>query len=272
MRKDKKWLKDEVSELYPSYDEMYVSPDYETVAKTETISKVLELINQLDDPETLSQEWIDENVVEGDFRGEQEFWYGRFIEEEKVRNLLVPKKDDGFVVFEKDKVDEEVQRMIDETYKAMNEKPVIPKFVADWYEENLSGGYTNNRNKFSGNDVFRVIQDVLNISEGFNTWEDYNLDEKIVAWVEENEEDFIHLIVNCSYKDGYEVEKEKLYHVVNKENYFMLRKYDGLVDILHASTSMSRDEFGKDTRFMLTEQEIKDYDERFLVFAEEVTE
>ncbi|WP_373752344.1 DUF3310 domain-containing protein [Jeotgalibaca porci] len=50
MKKDKEWLRDEVSELYPSYDEMYVSPDYETVAKTETISKVLELIDQLDEP------------------------------------------------------------------------------------------------------------------------------------------------------------------------------------------------------------------------------
>ena len=44
MKKDKEWLKEEVFELY-------VSPDYETVAKTETISKVLELINQLDEPE-----------------------------------------------------------------------------------------------------------------------------------------------------------------------------------------------------------------------------
>lgn len=51
MKKDKNWLKEEVSELYPSYDEMYVSPDYETVAKTETVSKVLELIDQLDEPE-----------------------------------------------------------------------------------------------------------------------------------------------------------------------------------------------------------------------------
>lgn len=51
MNKDKEWLKEEVFELYPSYDEMYVSPDYETVAKTETISKVLELIDQLDEPE-----------------------------------------------------------------------------------------------------------------------------------------------------------------------------------------------------------------------------
>ncbi|WP_373750064.1 DUF1642 domain-containing protein [Jeotgalibaca porci] len=51
MRKDKAWLRDEVSELYPSYDEMYMSPDHETVAKTETISNVLELIDQLDEPE-----------------------------------------------------------------------------------------------------------------------------------------------------------------------------------------------------------------------------
>jgi len=52
------------------------------------------LIDQLDEAETLSLDWIDENVVEGDFRGEQQFWYGRFIEEEKVRNLLVPKQEE----------------------------------------------------------------------------------------------------------------------------------------------------------------------------------
>ena len=51
MKKDKKWLKKEVFELYPKYGAMYVSPDYETVAKTETISKVLELIDQLDEPQ-----------------------------------------------------------------------------------------------------------------------------------------------------------------------------------------------------------------------------
>lgn len=65
MRKDKAWLRDEVSELYPSYDEMYVSPDYETVAKTETISKVLELIDKLEEPEKpvipqFVADWIEE--------------------------------------------------------------------------------------------------------------------------------------------------------------------------------------------------------------------
>lgn len=83
------------------------------------------------------------------------------------------------------------------------EKIVIPKFVADWYEENLSGGSKDNRNKFSGNDVFRVIQDVLETSKGFKLFENYGIDKKIATWAEENEEDFIHLIVNCSYKEGY---------------------------------------------------------------------
>lgn len=82
-------------------------------------------------------------------------------------------------------------------------KIVIPQFVADWYEENLSGGHTDNRNKFSGNDVFRVIQDVLETSKGFKVFENYGIDKKIATWAEENEEDFIHLIVNCSYKEGY---------------------------------------------------------------------
>ncbi|WP_373768376.1 DUF1642 domain-containing protein [Jeotgalibaca porci] len=313
MRKDKKWLRDEVSELYPSYDEMYVSPDYETVAKTETISKVLELIDQLDEPEqteqsptqsmieqvlevfftvvtelderespltfkefvyqslekldepeVLSQEWVDENVIEGDFRGEQEFWYGRFIEEEKVRNLLVPEQDNGFVVFEKDKLDEEVQRMIDETYKAMSEKPVIPQFVADYYKdyEHLELTFE----EWFGREEFEAGSKTEN---------------KTFEWLLDNshevniERQFILADIIAHGLDGYEVEKEKLYHVVNKENYFMLRKDDGLVVTvvtMQVSPAMSRDKYGKDTRFMLTEKEIKDYDERYWAFAQEVTE
>ena len=85
------------------------------------------------------------------------------------------------------------------------------------------------------------------------------------------EEEREYLLIDA-IRYGYEVEKEKLYHVVNKENYFMLRKYDGLVDIMQVSSTVSRDEFGKDTRFMLTEQEIKDFDKRYWAFAEEVTD
>lgn len=187
MKKCKEWLKNEVSELYPSYDEMYMSPDYETVAKTETISKVLELIDQLDEPE----------------------------------------------------------------------KPVIPKFIANWIEETKKQGKSL---------VFAITHIYYKNEIGKSPNKEEN---KIFQWMElaYNEEVFAR-----AWIDGYEVEKEKRYHVVNKENYFMLRKYDGLVDIMRVSSSMSRDEYGKDTSFMLTEKEIKDYDGRYWAFAQEVME
>lgn len=130
------------------------------------------------------------------------------------------------------------------------QKPVIPQFVANFIRETKP----NNSLRLAFEYIAQQKID--------------NYDDELALWVEEgNSELFAR-----AWIDGYEVEREKVYHVVNKKNYFMLRKYDGLVDIFHVSPSMSRDEYGKDTRFMLTEKEIKDYDERFWAFAEEVEE
>ena len=134
------------------------------------------------------------------------------------------------------------------------QKPVIPQFVADWIESQDDPIYKMCVNyEMWGVNAFDA--------DGATTFTG-----EIAEWFDDtlNVENYYRACI-----DGYEVEKEKLYHVVNKENYFMLRKYDGLVE-LHTSPSMSRDKHGKDTRFMLTEKEIKDYDERFWAFAEPV--
>ena len=131
-------------------------------------------------------------------------------------------------------------------------KPVIPQFVADWIDAH----------SLHGNNPLREYRDLENdFNEGWLNEKDAS----IYHWTNKNPYAFIDAL-----RYGYEVEKEKRYHVVNKENYFMLRKYDGLVDILRVSSSMSRDEYGKDMSFMLTEKEIKDYDERYWAFAQEV--
>lgn len=220
MKKDKEWLKKEVFELYPRYGAMYVSPDYETVAKTETISKVLELIDQLDESE-LTQDQVDNYLHE--------------------RNFVA--------------VDAMMVHQTGMQNKVIVERPVIPQFVADYIE----------KWKYEG----------LIMHEWFTFDHDDQDEEKVSKWLYNNDNETNkrrEFMLIDAIRYSYEVEKEKLYHVVNKENYFLLRKYDGLVDILHALTAMSRDKYGKDTRFMLTEQEIKDYDERFWEFAEEVTE
>lgn len=192
----------------------------------QALEYVQELIDQLDEPETLSEKWIENHTASADTISYYSDENVPVVTVEKLKNLLVPKQ----------------------------EKPVIPQFVADWIDAyNL---YGNN-----------PLREYIDLESDFNEgWTDEE-DAAVYHWINKNPYAFIDAL-----RYGYEVEKEKLYHVVNKENYFLLRKYDGLVDILHTLTAMSRDKYGKDTRFILTEQEIKDYDERFLVFAEEVTE
>lgn len=139
--------------------------------------------------------------------------------------------------------------------KVVVEKPVIPQFVADYIE----------KWKYK-----RLI-----MHEWFMFDHDDEDEDKVSKWLYNNDDETNkrrEFMLIDAIRYSYEIEKEKLYHVVNKGNYFLLRKYDGLVDILHELTAMSRDKYGKDTRFMLTEQEIKEYDKRFWPFALKVEE
>ena len=96
----------------------------------------------------------------------------------------------------------------------------IPQFMADWFEYQLKNN--NDLDKFGGNDIFRIIQDVIKVSNGESTWEDYGVTDEIAKFAEDNEELFLNLIVNCSLGYGYTVEKEKLYilkHIDLSEQY-----------------------------------------------------
>ena len=85
----------------------------------------------------------------------------------------------------------------------------IPLFMADWFEYQLKNN--NDLDKFDGNAIFRIIQDVIKVSNDESTWEYYGITTEIVKFAEDNEELFLNLIVNCSVGNGYTVEKEKLY-------------------------------------------------------------
>ena len=81
-------------------------------------------------------------------------------------------------------------------YDSFFEKPIVPQYVADWYE-------ANKRNldlSLSG-----LVFDLATNSPIY-----YN--EEFKAWVEDNKETFITTIVNM-HQFGYEVEKEKQYTV-----------------------------------------------------------
>lgn len=206
VKKDKEWALNKLDD-YLSVEGVNEARNALTFAKG--------VINQLDEPEVLSQEWVDENVVEGDFRGEQQFWYGRFIEEEKVRSLLVPKQ----------------------------ELPVIPQWVADNIESKKRVGTR------------------LNVA--MSAFPETSLEKELD--IDEHE---CNEIYARAWLDGYTVKKEKKYQVKDK-NVFMLFKLDGKVVptaehfIVSITSNIEND---------LTEQEIKDYDERYFAFAEPVEE
>ena len=103
---------------------------------------------------------------------------------------------------------------------------VVPRLMADWFENQLKN---NESKKFDGNDVFRIIQDVIKVSNDESTWEDYGITDEIAKFAEDNEELFLNLIVNCSLGYGYTVEKEKLYYLCEKNTgYYLTKKGDTL--------------------------------------------
>lgn len=140
----------------------------------------------------------------------------------------------------------------------------IPQFMADWFEYQLKNN--NDLDKFDGNDIFRIIQDVIRVSNYESTWEDYGITDEIVKFAEDNEELFLNLIVNCSLGYGYTVEREQLYEIrlplpKNDDNDYALVDVKGYIL-----------EDALPTKYKLTESEIKAIDERYWTFAVPVEE
>lgn len=131
------------------------------------------------------------------------------------------------------------------------EKPVIPKFVADWYEDHK--------------DNFEIYLSGLCINF---TCHRERLNDKLANWYEQLENKPIQTLVNM-HQFGYEIEKEKQYVVVIPEvgrNGFMQLWKNKEGKLLFNFEDKIR--YGE--VYLLTEQEIKHRDERLLQFAEEV--
>ena len=76
----------------------------------------------------------------------------------------------------------------------------------------------------------------------------------------------IDLVALAMITENYEVEEEQRYYVLDPDDIPLLERANG--QIHKATTGLSLYEDGRDnSRFELTEQEIKDYDERFWAFA-----
>ena len=78
----------------------------------------------------------------------------------------------------------------------MYKKPVVPQFVADWYEDN--------RDDFEFN-LYRLCIDYYNC----------DLDMKMTIWFRDKRNKSIQTLV-AMHQVGYEVKKEKLYRAKNR--------------------------------------------------------
>lgn len=110
MKKDKSWLKEEVYKLIESYTSF--GGHEHTFITGANVNKLGVLIDQLDEPETLSEEWIENHTASADTISYYSEDSVPVVTVEKLKNLLAPKQ----------------------------EKPVIPQFVTDWIDtHNLHG-------------------------------------------------------------------------------------------------------------------------------------
>ena len=65
---------------------------------------------------------------------------------------------------------------------------VVPRLMADWFENQLKN---NESKKFDGNDVFRIIQDVIKISSGVWSWGFFFFTDCIIKFKKKKKEIFL---------------------------------------------------------------------------------
>ena len=82
------------------------------------------------------------------------------------------------------------------------QKVTVPKFVAEWIEDNKVD-YNEWNEEARADFVFRAVNDLFRFGDGFSPW-DFTIDEKISEWTTKNSYEFITAILF-----GYTVEKEK---------------------------------------------------------------
>lgn len=164
--KDKTWLKDsitkEMQDLFSTTNPNYFDFEY-------TNKKIRGLVNQLDEPETLTPEWIEERIH---YSMDQDT-FGNIVRIESVpvkflQNLLVPKQ----------------------------ELPVIPQSVADWLKDRQKNGFPN----------VDIIEQIYSIDYTDNL-EVHTADAPLKKYLNssnENKEKIVKAVIN----DNYEVEEE----------------------------------------------------------------
>ncbi|HCA4692189.1 DUF1642 domain-containing protein [Enterococcus faecium] len=128
------------------------------------------------------------------------------------------------------------------------QKPVVPKFVAEWFEENKD-------------DLEFEIWSLCVNSYCSTTGQE------MMNWIQQSENKPIETLIRM--KEGYEVEKEPLYEVIIGDLY-LIKKFNNRNDFCF-DTSCSLCAWEK-SAYQLTEAEIKAIDERYWPFAVPVEE
>ena len=119
------------------------------------------------------------------------------------------------------------------------QKPVVPQFVADWYEEN--------KDDFEGN-LFRCINTISSM------YEDEELND-FENWVIEAHTEPFQTLVNM-HQFGYDVEKEKRYYV---RFIFIEDSYSYLTLIKHLNTwTLTNIKLDKKFRSEHTKKQLED--------------
>lgn len=136
-----------------------------------------------------------------------------------------------------------------------HQKPVVPKFVAEWFEEK-EGGLEN-----------AIFYECVRVTDTYS--KDYS---EFQRWLVSAENNPIETLVRM--KDGYEVEKEPLYTVtISLDRKYYLATDENECDGISPTLTTSSDVLGY--RYYLTEKEIKSADNnlwKIAVPVEEVVE
>ena len=183
-------------------------------------------------------------MVKGGKRMKKEF---RDWLEEKKRVSTYPYLNNGKLIKPRPDIEKELELVI-KKYDELHKPAVIPQYVAEWI--------IRHRDKY---DLYPALRTLEN-----NTlvWG------QIYEWYREN----THKFVNAFLTGEYEVEEDQKYYVMNEENELIL----GWSQSAYMTPCIEGYEYmkcnGRENLFQLTEQEIKDYDERYWAFAVEVEE
>lgn len=132
------------------------------------------------------------------------------------------------------------------------DKPVIPEFIANYYES------LEYHEKLEFEDVNWMLKNCYSEHRKENV-------EDVLKWIIDNPRKYLEMVIFTEKGLGYEIEKEKLYYVLDKQNKTML--YEGITGDIENSRGEHVKSVLMNDRYKLTEKQIKNRDARFMDFA-----